>query len=253
MKGAVKKTVLDIAFPVVSLLIFLLIWQIGASIYNIELILPTPIATFTRFFALFAEAEFWGAFFGTVLRSLIAFGISFCVALLCSIIGVLVPAVHKMVYPFVVILRALPTMSVILLSLIWLSSTKSPILITFLVLFPMMYVGFYDALTGVDPQLIEMARVYGVSKRDRIVYLYFPAVLRSLFTDALSALTFGVKLTVAAEALAQTGESLGLLMQISKYHLDTAGLLAYTVAAVLLSYLFELAVRLIKKTVRFPL
>ena len=201
MKGAVKKTVLDIAFPVVSLLIFLLIWQIGASI------LPTPIATFTRFFALFAEAEFWGAFFGTVLRSLIAFGISFCVALLCSIIGVLVPAVHKMVYPFVVILRALPTMSVILLSLIWLSSTKSPILITFLVLFPMMYVGFYDALTGVDPQLIEMARVYGVSKRDRIVYLYFPAVLRSLFTDALSALTFGVKLTVAATFMPSAAHS----------------------------------------------
>ena len=253
MKGVLKKTVLDIAFPALSLLILVLIWQIGASIYNIELILPTPIATFQRFFALFSQGTFWNAFFGTVLRSLIAFGISFCVALLCSVIGVLAPVFHKMLYPLVVVLRALPTMSVILLSLIWLSSTKSPVLITFLVLFPMMYVGFYDALTGVDPLLIEMAKIYGVSKRDRLVYLYLPAVLRSLFTDALSALTFGVKLTVAAEALAQTGESLGLLMQVSKYHLDTAGLLAYTVAAVLLSYLFELAVRLIKKTVRFPL
>ena len=73
-----------------------------------------------------------------------------------------------------------------------------------------------------------------------------------MFAQITSALTLNVKLIIAAEALAQTRISMGNAMQISKGNLNIAELLAWTVMAILLSYVLELLIILIKKlTVRW--
>ena len=71
----------------------------------------------------------------------------------------------------------------------------------------------------------------------------------ALFEGSASGFSLNVKLIIAAEALASTEDSLGLIMKGSNMNLETARLFAVTIAAVLLSVICEWAIRWIGKAV----
>ena len=75
-----RDKVLNIALPLTTVAVIVVLWAIAAKAVGSEYILPTPTETLTALFALFKSAEFYRAFFGTLLRSIIAFAISFLLA-----------------------------------------------------------------------------------------------------------------------------------------------------------------------------
>ncbi|MBO7178534.1 MAG: ABC transporter permease subunit, partial [Clostridia bacterium] len=162
------------------------------------------------------------------------------------VVSYVLPVVAKTLSPIVVILRSVPTMSSILLALIWLDSKSAPILIAFLILFPQLYSSFLSALNGVSEELIDMSKAYKVPVFKRIMGLYIPEILPSSLDAMKSSVSFGVKITIAGEVLAQTFNSMGVSMQISKSYFDTAELLGWTIMAILLSYGLEGVFSLIK-------
>lgn len=242
---------LNLLYPVAAFLVFFAVWFLVAEIIGIELILPTPVEAFRRLFQLMTESEgsFWIALGGTLGRTLWSFALGYGVALILSVVAYLVKPVGRLFQPIVLILRATPTMSIILLSLIWLSSKTAPVLIAFLIVFPILYASFVGSLEGVDKSLIDMAKLYRVPKTRMIAKIFIPSILPDMFVAVRSTLSLNVKIMISAEVLAQTVDSMGLQMQISKVYFDTAELMAWTIAAVVLSYLLELAVESIKRLV----
>ncbi|MEG1612786.1 MAG: ABC transporter permease subunit [Clostridia bacterium] len=236
----------NIFYPLISFGLFIAIWAIYSASVKIELILPSPAATFNSFFALLGLKTFWIAVGNTLLRTTISFIISFFLATFFAIIGAFCRPVHKLLEPIITILRATPTMSIILLAIIWLKSTTSPMLIAFLVVFPMCYTAIYEAIINVDGKLLEMSNVYRVKKIDIVKKFYIPSISPTLFSSAKSNISLNVKIIIAAEVLAQTRDSIGNYMQLSKIYLDTSELLAWSITAVLLSYLLEGVVKFIK-------
>jgi ABC-type nitrate/sulfonate/bicarbonate transport system permease component len=79
--------------------------------------------------------------------------------------------------------------------------------------------------------------------------LYLPNIAPAFFDSIRSTLSFNVKIIISAEVLAQTRKSMGIMMQISKSRLETADLLAWTLAAIVLSYLLEIVIYAIKTAV----
>ena len=71
-----------------------------------------------------------------------------------------------------------------------------------------------------------------------------------MFDGVLSVLGLNVKLVIAAEAIAQTRLTLGMLMQSAKINLETGRLFAYTIIAILISCLLEGVLRLIRHCVK---
>jgi ABC-type nitrate/sulfonate/bicarbonate transport system permease component len=112
-----------------------------------------------------------------------------------------------------------------------------------------MYSGFFSAITGVDKELIEMSRTYKVPIKNRIFQLYLPQIMPSALDNMQSSISFTVKVIISAEVIAQTRTSMGIMMQLARGYLETAELLAWTLAAIALSYLLELVVYGIKKLV----
>lgn len=110
-----------------------------------------------------------------------------------------------------------------------------------------MYSGFYSAFSEVDKDLVAMSKVYGVKIKERLFGLYLPAIAPSAFDCMQSAVGLTVKIVISAEVIAQTRYSMGIAMQMARGYLETAELLAWTLAAVILSYLLELVVFIIKK------
>lgn len=235
--------------PLITLAAIFALWWAAADKIDSTIILPSPAKVFAELYNLAFSREFILSLANTALRAIYSFAAAFLPAIAAAWLAFRFRAAEKLLYPVIVIMRAVPTMSVIILCLIWLTDTQSPMAIAFLVLFPLMYSAFLSAFRTTDGELTEVAKVYGVPLASKLYRLYLPSVAISAFPSLVSLISFNVKLTVAGEALAQTGLSLGGAMQSAKFNLETASVLAYTVAAIILSYIAELFIRLIGKLV----
>lgn len=244
-----NKNIANLLYPLIGVGLFVLVWYIASKVVGIEMILPSPQQSVKSLINLFGKQDFWLAVGNTLGRSLYAFIISVLFAIVLAIIGYVLPIFAKIISPLVVLLRSVPTMSIILLALIWLDASSAPVLITFLILFPQLYSSFLSSLNGINVELIDMSKAYKVPLYKRIIGLYVPEVLPTSLDAMKSNVSLGVKVTIAGEVLAQTFASMGVNMQISKMYLDTAELLGWTIVAVLLSYALEGVFTLIKFSV----
>ena len=73
--------VLNLILPIITILVIILIWLLGAVIVNEPIILPTPFKTITSIISLLGTKVFWGNLLGTLGRSLVAFFVSFILGL----------------------------------------------------------------------------------------------------------------------------------------------------------------------------
>lgn len=235
--------------PLLSVAGIVLLWYIAAVAVGKEIIIPSPSSVFISLIALISDGAFYNAIGWTLLRTIESYAIAFALAMALAILSAINNIIEKLLSPIVVITRAVPTMSVILLALIWLASGNAPIFVAFLIIFPLLYTGILDSIKRVDNNLLMMSKVYKVSNWDMVTKLYIKETLPSVFTLMRSTLSFNLKLIIAGEVLAHTSMSMGLFMQRSSAYLDTATLIAWTVVAILLGYILELIVRLIQKAV----
>ena len=244
--------ILNYTLPIMTVVLIVVVYAIISKVVNVELIAPSVGKTFKEFFAILGKGYFYKAVGGTLLRALISYILSFLLALVLAILTKFCAPLRRAFSPIVALVRVLPTMSLILLALIWFNSFQSTVLVAFFVIFPMLYTGFCDAIESVDKDLIEMARVYSVDKKRLVAKLYIPEALPSVFTSIKSSIGLNLKIIISAEVIAQTVDSMGLYMQLAKINLDTAILLAWTLVAILLGGLIEGVVTLIeKKAVRW--
>lgn len=238
---------LNILLPIATLLLILIVYSIVSKVVGIDMLVPSVASTVKELFGLFGQKTFYEAVFWTLLRAFIAYISAMVLAGLLAMFTYVFKPFKNAMAPIIILIRIMPTMSLILLALIWFDSFESTILVAFSVIFPMLYTAFSDALDSVDKDLIEMARVYGVDKKTKIFKLYLPEMSSGIFTGIRSSIGLNLKLIIAAEVLAQTANSMGIYMQFAKINLDTAQLIAWTVVAIVLGALFEGIVKLIEK------
>lgn len=251
--GKIQKKIIkllkNIVYPFIGLAIFFLSWLILSKIINLDLVLPSPSTAFTNLIILFREQFFWLAVGNTLFRTIISFSISFFLAIILAVVGYIIKPISKISLPLILILRSIPTMSIILLSIIWFNSKIAPIFISSIIVFPILYSSFESALNEVDIGLIQMSNFFQIPIKKQIFKLYIPSIAPSGLSAIQSGLSFNVKLIIAAEVLASTTLSMGRYMQVSKIYLNTAELFAWTIMAIALSYFLELLISFIKKIV----
>ena len=244
-----KRIAYNIAAPILGCILFIAIWFALSAIVGTSLILPTPAETVRRFFLLLGEGSFYTAVGRTLLRSVLAFLIAFVLATGFAVLSARFAFFRKVFSPFTVILRVMPTISVILLVLVWFRSLVAPYVVTFLVIFPMLYTTVLHAIDGVDPLLKEMTEAYRFSTRKKVFSFYIPQMMPAVLTGVSITLSFTVKLTIAAEVLSYERNSIGHFMQRAATYLETETLLAWTIAAILLGFLLEGLVLFVKKII----
>lgn len=234
-----KSTVLTVLYPLISLAIVLLVWLIAAKSLDKPLVLPEPKEAFSELFVILGEKQTYEYGALTVGRTFLSFIISTVTAFIFSIIGVLFKPFHKVLSPIVTVLRAAPTLPVIFLTVIWFDYSEVPVVIGFLIAFPLLYSSFYTALTGVDKNLVDMAKSFNVSKKNVIQYVYLPSIRRPCLESMKSVISLTLKVVVAAEITALTKKSLGLLFRMENLTYNISALLALTVFTVIISFILE--------------
>lgn len=234
-----RDKVLNIALPFITVAVIVLLWAAAAKAVNSEYILPNVGETLAALMELFKSAEFYRAFFGTLLRSVISFAISFVLAFIVALAAYKSEKAKRALSPLIIIIRALPTIAVVLLLVVWTNSKVAPVVVTMLVVFPTLYNNLYAALCGIDKELNEMCKVFGVSNKKRLKKVVFPQVAPEFISAAGAGITLNLKLMVAAEVLSQTARSMGYLLNTSKVYFEISTMLALVLVTVIAGLIIE--------------
>ena len=229
----------NVVYPLIALGIMLAIWAIASVAEDNPLVLPMPDVVLARFFVLGGEEGFWTSVGWTLLRTLICFVISFVLAMIFAVLGGLFSPIHRIMSPIVSVLRSAPTVAVILILYAFLSGNAMAIVVGFLIAFPIMYSAFYSAIVGVDKDLVEMTKVYKVRPLDIVKSVYIPSITPCLFDTSKSTLSLTLKVVIAAEILANVTNSIGGKIQVANASFEIAYLLAYTLVAIVFSFVLE--------------
>ena len=208
-----------------------------------NIIAPSPTVVFKEFCALFMRADFFICVFSTLWRATYGYALAFLAALVLATAANASKVVEKLLYPITAIVRAVPTMAVILLCLTFLRSKKTPVAVSLIITFPMLYSAIFGVLSSRDKKISEMIKVYGVPA-DKVFFKYlFPDTVYRLFPQFVTTFSFNVKLTVSGEAMAWTKDSIGASMMIAKSNVETAVLLAWALVTIILSFIIELGLK----------
>ncbi len=237
MKKALWK---GIAQTAMAVLFLALLWLIAYVAVGNELIVPSLLACLKEMGRLLVASRFWTGFLHSLLRALVAFLISFGVAVVFGTIAYLSPTVRGLFAPVVSAFRSLPVLAVLLILLSVFSAGSAPVAVAFLSLFPMLYTAVLNALLSIDKGIIESAKVCGTPVLRRVFSLYLPLSAPSLLRETGAGLSFSLKLVVSAEVLANTAKSLGGMMQEAKIYAEIPTLFALVSVAFLVGLFVEL-------------
>jgi NitT/TauT family transport system permease protein len=238
----IKRVIENIVYPVLAFGLVFALWAAAAAAKDNAVLLPMPDEVIVKTALLFGESEFWLSLGWTLARTLICFAVSFALAFALASLGGLFKPLHRIMSPIVAILRAVPTMAFILIIMIWIDFQQAPVYIGFLIAFPIFYSSFYSAITGVDKDLTEMTKVYKIRAIDKVRFLYAPEIASSVFDVSASTVSLTLKVIIASEVLCYTRDSIGFGMKMANLTFEISNLLAWTVAAVLLSFALEMTI-----------
>lgn len=244
---SVKRAAYNLLFPVASVCVLLAVYCVAAAVTGESLILPAFTEILAAAGKLLSSARFYTSLAFTLLRAAAAFAAAFLLGCALGAAAHFFDAVRRLLSPVMVFLRAVPTMSVIFLLVLWFRSAAAPAIVAFTILLPLSYTAMTVALGGLDRGLFEMSTVYGVPRRRVFARFVLPQIAPPLIDHAAGNLSFSVKLVIAGEALAQTAAGLGGMLNLSNIYLETASLMAITLLAVVVCFVLEGAVRLLKR------
>ena len=246
-KAAAKRIVANIFYPLLALAIALSIWAIWAAVKDMPYLLPSPKATLAVFFTLGGSGEFWLDVLSTLGRTALCFVISFVLALALAVLGGFFEPFNRVMLPIVSVLRSAPTVAAILVIYAFTDKKAMTLVVGFLVAFPILYSAFYSAIKGVDGDLLAMAKAFEVRKRDKITMIYLPSIAPTLFDTGRATLSLTLKVVVSGEIITNLAGSIGHSIQISYASFEIERLLAWTLVAIVFSFVLEGVVSILKK------
>jgi len=227
---------------VLPFIFWLIVWILVSRIINQVLYFPSPIVTLKALGELIVERNFLVAIMSTVSRVFIGLIIANILGIILGLICGLEKWAYELMRPMMTFIRSTPVMSLIIIALIWFKSNHVPIFISFLMCFPIIWTNIVEGFKKVDQDLLEMGRVYQISRIKLVKEIYIPSLLPFYIAGFNTALGIAWKVTVAAEVLSHPRYAIGTNLYDSKVYLDTPSLFAWTLVIVILSYIFEIVI-----------
>ena len=175
-------------------------------------LMPPPSRIFATLNALAASGELWTHVAVTLWRVLVGFAIGAAAGILFGALSGAVEPVRRFIDPTLQALRAIPSIAWVPLFILWLGifEASKVALIAVGVFFPV-YLGVAGAILSVDRKLVEVGRVFRLSRAGLARRILLPAVLPETLIALRSGLGLGFMFVVAAEFMGAS-EGLGYLL-----------------------------------------
>ncbi len=217
------------------------------SLFNSEHVVPPPRSVFAKLIEILTTPELLINIGITFFRLFLAMTISIILGTALGVLSVVIPKIKEVVKEMLNIFQVVPPVSILIMAIMWFGLNGMPaIFIVVVSLIPLIAVNMIDATDNVDVKLLEMAKVYQLSKLDIVWRIYIPSVREQLWTAIKIGLTMGAKILVMGEVLTTT-TGIGGKITTARLNLEPESVIAWTVITVCLYFLLEKVIDFVKK------
>lgn len=203
--------------------IFLLVLvEIIAILINDPLLFPGIDKIFLGLGTIMSNKSFYLAFFESFLRTFIAIFSSFILAFVLGLIAGLFSKVKYFLSPLVGLLKLVPTPCIVFVLFLVSKGDAyiTSLVITFLVVFPILYQSFVSGIENIDPYIKSSLAIEGFYTRKTIFNVIVPQASPYLLLGVLNSLALGVKVSIVSEILVGSDSIRGLGRLIYAYKID---------------------------------
>lgn len=226
--------------PILVLVLFLIIWSIGARIYDMAFLLPGPMLV-AEAFVTDIDMVIEGA--TTTLRE------AFTGYILAIVIGILVATtmslskiLERSLYPYAILLQTVPVVAVAPLIVLWFGfEERSVILISLIIsLFPIIN----NTLLGLKSTSINLVELFDMHKASKLTQFYklrFPAAIPNIIAGMRISAGLSVIGAIVGEFIIGSGSEsggLGVMIIYAQADLETPLVMALILTATLLGFAF---------------
>lgn len=249
--GAIKNNAKesDVFRTCLAVLFWLFAWQALSVYVSNRILIASPVETLVTLGRLFQTTEFWKAVGSSFAKLVCGFFLGMTAGIVLAVAAFVSKPAEALISPVLCLIKAVPVASFIILALLWVSSAKLSVLISFLMVVPVIYTNVLTGIRSTSRELLEMAEVFSLCVGKRLRYIYLPAVLPYFVSACSVSLGFCFKSGIAAEIIGLPDHSIGEKLYEAKLYLMTGELFAWTAVIVLLSVCFERIVMLLIRTI----
>ena len=222
-----------------AILFWLLLWQTAAFLFHNSILFVGPLDMLRSLFLQMGTFEFWLSLANSMAKIMGGFLCAFAASTLLAGLAFRFRWLAVLLEPVILLQKSVPVASFVVLLLILMGSSSLSVAIVFLMAFPILYINMSEGLAHVEPQMLEMAKIFHMRPLHRFLYIYRPAFLPFLISGSRIALGMSWKSGVAAEIIGVPSHSIGERLYLSKIYLDTESLFAWTLVIILISLAFE--------------
>ncbi len=234
---------------ILILLFWFLLWQLTALFVNNPVYFASPAETLKELAVQGRTAVFWQSVTGSLIRITGGFFIASFFAFALAFLSYFVPLSGAVLSPFINFLKSVPVAAVVVILLIWWGSEHLVLCISFMVVFPNVYENMLTGLKKTDTKLLEMAEVFGMGFVSRFLWIYRGAYRPYLFSAVSVSLGMAFKSGIAAEIIGLPALSIGERLYRDKIYLNTAGVFAWIIVILLISFAAEKLILFILKII----
>lgn len=222
-----------------AIIFWLSLWQFAHTYVGEVILLPSPLNVIKKLYTMLFESQFWSAVMGSLARITIGFISACIVGIIISILAYRFKLIKILIEPLMMIIKAIPVVSFVILALVWINSKNISVFISFLMVVPIIYTNVLKGLETMDKELLEMAAIFKVSNIKKALYIYIPSVMPFFVSGISIGIGFCWKSGIAAEVIGLPSNSIGENLYNAKIFLDTTSLFAWTAAMIIISIIYE--------------
>ncbi|MDR0831358.1 MAG: ABC transporter permease subunit [Bacillales bacterium] len=231
----------DYLFYTLGILLLFIIWFFSSIITNQELILPKISSVFKELGLLLIKKDIYLAIYGSFIRVLLGFTISLIVGIFLGVLANRFRFFELLFKPMYLIVKNVPTASVLLLLLIMVGFSKTPLILLLIVTIPIIYQSTIYGFQTISNDIKDINKLDNANNLMNFFQVILPLVLPSIINGVIIAIGVGIKAEVMAEILSGSTKNngIGLLLKYARDNLEIAKLFAITILFIIITIFIE--------------
>lgn len=236
---SIQKNKINILRKIIIVIGWLLLWQGVSAMVKNPIFFPSPIQVTMQLKEMLWEKNFYISILFTLIRIMIGFFGALLCAYILAICSGKYSWIKEILEPVIIFFKSVPVVAIIVLLLIWFGAKGLACYVTFMVVFPNIYINVLEGYQSASEQMLEMAKVYQFGEMKRYWLIYRPAIWGYLISGIKYSIGMSFKSGVAAEVIGLTEKSIGERLYFDKIYLNTAGVFGWAIVIILISMLAE--------------
>lgn len=226
----------------------LVLWQLLAQAGLITTrVLPAPTQILEAAVRLTASGELPQNVRISAVRALIGFAIGGSIGLILGVLNGVIPIAERLLDSSIQMIRNVPHLAMIPLVILWFGiGDQARIFLVILGVFFPIYINTFYGIRSIDPNLIEMGRVYGLRPRELFWQIILPGALPSVLVGLRYALGLMWLTLIVAETIA-ANSGIGYMAMNAREFMQTDVVVLSILLYALLGKLADVAVRLLER------